>query len=314
MAMLAGSSRWKNRDNLLLAAVLIVTAIACSAALGNGFALDDEDLVVGNVALGNWSFPLKALTHEEFWFTDASYLPHARNYRPLLLIWFWLDYHLFGLHAPFWHASILVVHLLAVWLVFKIARELTSNSNCALLAALLFGIIPVHAQALAWTAASGLVIGTTLELAAFYLIMKPRRDARATVLAGALYAPALLCHESVAVFPALVALYAFVFGRSRADGPSESAREPAMTGVLRAVTCAAPFAIEVLGYLPLLPITSNSPANCRRAAIWRERNASSTPSFASIRTTATRSIPAAFSRCGWATAPKARLKSRGASC
>ena len=31
--------------------------------------------------------------------------------------------------------------------------------------------------------------------------------------------------------------------------PSESAREPALAGVLRAVACAAPFAIEVLGYL-----------------------------------------------------------------
>ena len=93
------------------------------------------------------------------------------------------------------------------------------------------------------------MIGTTLELAAFYLIMKPRRDARTMVLAAVLYAPALLCHESVAVFPALVALYVFLFGPSGADESSESAREPALAGVLRAVACAVPFAIEVLGYL-----------------------------------------------------------------
>ncbi len=248
MAMLAGS-RWKSRESLLLAAVLIVTAIVCSRALGNGFPSDDNWMIVHNVALGDWSFPLKALTHQEFWFSDPGRFPHSRNYRPLLLIWFWLDYHLFGLHAPFWHASVLAAHLLAVWLVFKIALELAENSNSALLAALLFGIIPVHAQALCWMAASGLVIGTTLELAAFYLIMKSRRDARMTLLAAALYAPALLCHESVAVFPALVALYAFLFGTSRADAPSESAREPALAGVLRAVACAVPFAIEVLGYL-----------------------------------------------------------------
>ncbi len=248
MAMLAGS-RWKSRESLLLAAVLIVTAMLCSGGLGSGFPFDDEALIVHNVALSDWFFPLKALTHEEFWFSNAGYFPHSRNYRPLLLIWFWLDYHLFGLHAPFWHASVLAIHLLAVWLVFRIALELAEDSNSALLAALLFGIIPVHAEALCWMANAGLVIGATLELAAFYLVMKSRRDARMMVLAAALYAPALLCHESVAVFPALVALYAFLFGTSRVDAPSESAREPALAGVRRAVAWAAPFAIEVLGYL-----------------------------------------------------------------
>jgi len=238
-----------SRESLVLAAVLMVTAIVCAGALSNGFPIDDTPLIVHNIEIGKWSFLWKALTREEFWFSDAGYLPHARNYRPLLLIWFWLDYHLFGLHAPFWHASVLAVHLLAVWLVFKIARELANDSNSALLAALLFGIIPVHAQALAWMASSGLVIGTTLELAAFYLIMKPRRDARTMVLAAVLYAPALLCHESVAVFPALVALYVFLFGPSGADESSESAREPALAGVFRAVACAVPFAIEVLAYL-----------------------------------------------------------------
>ncbi len=246
-----GAPYWEtHRESLMIAGAMLVTAIACSRCLGNGFALDDNPMVVQNVALGDWSFPLKALAHEEFWFVKgATYLPHSRNYRPLLLIWFWLDYHLVGLHAPFWHASILAVHLLAVWLVFKIARELAGDSNSALFAALLFGIIPVHAQAVAWMAGSGLVIGTALELAAFYLIMKPRRDARTMVLASVLYAPALLCHESVAVFPALVALYVLLFGPSRVGERSESAREPALAGVLRAAACTAPFAIEVLGYL-----------------------------------------------------------------
>jgi protein O-mannosyl-transferase len=246
MAIAAESPRWKSREYLMLAAVLIVTALVCSRALSNGFLFDDHPLVLENVTIGDWLFPLKALTRDEYWYSDASWVPHSR-YRPVLLIWFWLDYHLFGLHAPFWHASILAVHLMAVWLVFKIARVLVDDSNSALLAALLFGIIPVHAQAVDWVSASGLVIGTTLELAAFYLIMK-RRDARAMMLASVLYAPALLCHESVVVFPALVALYVFLFGPSREGERSESAREQALAGALRAAAWAAPFAIEVLGY------------------------------------------------------------------
>jgi len=67
--------------------VLIVTAIVCARAFGNGFVIDDNDLIVQNVAIGDWSFPLKALTHDEYWFSNVASAKHSR-YRPLLLIWF----------------------------------------------------------------------------------------------------------------------------------------------------------------------------------------------------------------------------------
>ena len=237
----------------MIAGAVLVTAIACLRCLGNGFVIDDNALIVHNSAIAGWSFPWKSLGREEFWFGDYSDLPHFRNYRPLLLVWLWLNYHLFGLSAPWWHASIIAVHLAAVWLVFKIAKRLTREPGSALLAAFLFGLIPIHGQALAWMSACGLVLGTTLELAAFCLIMiRSEAERRNWALALAFYAGALLCHESAIVFPGLVACYAFLIESPQADtaaGSVAPAPEPFPARVRRALLCAVPLAVDLLIYL-----------------------------------------------------------------
>ena len=236
-----GWRRFTN-ENSLLCLILAVTAVVYLRSLGNGFVLDDGAMIVNNPDLGNWSFLWKAFTREEFWYSDAAFLPHFRNYRPLLLVNYWIHYHLFGLNPAPWHASIVAVHLLATWLVFKVARRLAGESTPALLAASFFAVTPIHAAAVVWMAASGMVLSTTLSLAAFYLIM-PRAEGsvRNWAAAIAFYAGALLCHESAIAFPALVACYAFLFAESDSGSLWMRAR--------RAVIWQAPFAVEVILYL-----------------------------------------------------------------
>src|SRR5271168_273347 len=207
------------RETLILWSILIATSLVYLRCLGNGFVLDDAAMFVRNPDLRHWSFLWKAFTREEFWYTDAGFLPHYRNYRPLILVCCWFDYHLFGLNAAPWHASIVAVHLLAVWLVFKVSCRLAGDSTSALLAAALFGLSPVHVAAVVWMAASGFVLATAFGLAAFYLIMPSEYDTRQNWAAAiALYACALLSHESAIAFPALVACYAFLF--DEAEGAS----------------------------------------------------------------------------------------------
>ncbi len=203
---------------------------------------------VKNPDLRDWSFLWKGFTRSEFWYSDAAWIQvqQYRNYRPILNVWYWVDYHLFGLHPAPWHASIVTVHLVAVWLVFKISRRLANDSTAALIAAAAFALTPVHAGAVLWLAACGMVLGSALTLGAFYLIM-PRADGTATTrnwaAAIGLYAGALLCHESMAVFPALVAGYAFLF--DAADSPPTAS---IWMRVRRAVIWQLPFAVELLIY------------------------------------------------------------------
>ena len=232
------------RENSILCCILAVTSVAYLRSLGNAFVLDDVPMIVKNPELGDWSFLWKAFTREEFWYSDADYLPHYRNYRPLLLVWYWTNHQLYGLNPALWHASVVAVHLLATWLVFKVARRLAGESTPALLAASLFAVTPIHAAAVVWMAASGMVLSTTLSLAAFCLIMPRAKGAvRNWAAAIALYAGALLCHESAIAFPALVACYALLFAESDSGSLWMRAR--------RAVIWQAPFAFEVILYLVL---------------------------------------------------------------
>ena len=84
-------------------------------------------MFVKNPDIRHWSFLWKAFTRNEFWYSDACFLQvqQFKNYRPLFLVWCWIDYHLFGLNPVPWHATFLAMYLLVVWLVFKIARRLT---------------------------------------------------------------------------------------------------------------------------------------------------------------------------------------------
>ena len=231
--------------------ILAVTAIVYLRCLGNGFVLDDVAMFVHNPDIRHWSFLWKGFTRDEYWYSDASFLQayHYRNYRPLFLVWCWINYHLFGLNPAPWHAANLAMYLIVVWLVFKIARRLAGDSTSALLATLLFALTPVHVAAVTWVCGSAFVIGTALGLGAFYLIL-PREDGSARNWAGAiaLYAGALLCHESLTAFPALVACYAFLFVPDDFEA-GKSKLESLWARARRAVIWMAPFAAELLVYL-----------------------------------------------------------------
>lgn len=237
------STKWKRftSESAVLCGILAVTGAVYLRCLENAFVLDDVIQIAKNPNLGEWSFLWKAFTRNEFWYSDATFLEvqQFKNYRPLILVWYWINYRLFGLNPAPWHASILAVYLITVWLVFKVSRRLAGDSTPALLAAAVFALTPVHAGALGWMAPCGYVLGTALTLVAFYLVMPGAGiSLRNWAAAIALYAGALLCHESMTIFPALVAAYAFIF----AETPALSAR------LRRVVVLPAPFAVELLLY------------------------------------------------------------------
>ncbi len=128
--------------SLILGAVLLATLLAYLRCLGNGFIFDDRQMIIGNPYIGQWSFPWKSLFNDLWWFQGPR---HSAYYRPLQDIWLGVNYQLFGLHAAPWHAAMVGLHLVAVWLVFKLAFHLTHEWPAAVLAALLFGLLPVHA-------------------------------------------------------------------------------------------------------------------------------------------------------------------------
>ena len=231
------------RRALMIAGVLLATALVYLRCLGNGFVFDDHDMVIANRQIGQWSFLWKSLTRDSWWFMDPLHLPASAYYRPLQDIWLGLNYHLFGPHVAGWHATMVGLHLVAVWLVFEIAARITGEDQPALAAALLFGLLPLHAEAVVWATAIPLPLSATLELGAFYLfIARVGPERRNWALAIVLYGCALLTHESAVAFPALIGLYVLLVE------PGQAAR-PLAQRVRAAILGSAPFAAETLAYL-----------------------------------------------------------------
>ncbi len=77
---------------------------------------------------------------------------HSFNWHPLTWISHMLDCQLFGLHAGGHHFTSVLIHSIAVVLLFLVLRQMTGALwRCAFVAAL-FAIHPLHVESVAWVA------------------------------------------------------------------------------------------------------------------------------------------------------------------
>jgi len=239
-----------------MACLLAVTALIYSRSLGNEF-LMDQKLSLDNPYVADWSFIWKSLINDEWWFLDPAHLPQGSYYRPIPNIWLALNFHLFGRNPGGWHAAMIALHLIAVWMAFRVASLLAGNDWTGLLAAALFALMPIHAEAVVYSYASP--IAASFELAAFELYLRSRSDPAMdnvrrmpNMMSLLLFGGALLSYESAAAFPLLVAAHAFIFPHTFADTrpDSDAAREIGIASRVRgAFVVAWPFALEVAVYL-----------------------------------------------------------------
>ena len=76
--------------------------------------------------------------------------PHARNWHPLTTISHMLDCQLYGLNAGGHHFTNVVLHTIAVLLLFRVLRVTTGALWPSALVAALFAIHPLHVESVAW--------------------------------------------------------------------------------------------------------------------------------------------------------------------
>ena len=209
--------RLRSTEPAAITAIVALTALIYLRCLGNGYVFDDHEMIIVNRYIGEWSFLWKALVNDSWWFRDPAHLPQSHYYRPLQDIWLGLNYQIFGLNPVGPHALMVGLHLIAVVLAYRIATRLAADRIAGLVAALLFGLLPVHAEAVIWATAIPESLAGVLLLGAFYFYLRYREENFGLGLTWSLllFAGALLSHESAIGFPLLVALHAFVFGQNQ---------------------------------------------------------------------------------------------------
>src|ERR1039458_10348971 len=166
---------------LLLAAALV----AFGASLGSGFHFDDYAIFSDPALTSPWGW-----LHVWGW----------RQTRPLTFLTFWLNYQTGGQDALGYHALNLLLHLGAVLLAYECLRRLLPE-RAALVAAALFAVHPLQAEAVDYVWGRSIVLAALLCFAALLCWITGRPWA-----AVACFAVALLAKEECAAFPLVLAM------------------------------------------------------------------------------------------------------------
>lgn len=208
----AGPQPRRLHPRAILTLAFVATAIAYAATLTGWFVGDDFWFLASA-----HNQPFSDYARTAFDPRDIGSLYELDRYRPLYPVLWRLQYQLFGMHAAWYHASVLAAHLACAALVWAIARRLLPSTQAGV-AALVFALHPVYADAIAWISGANRVYAALPFFAAILFFMKAQ-DRNATAasrrapLAAALllYVVAVLLHPSTIVFPGVAALYLIIF-------------------------------------------------------------------------------------------------------
>jgi tetratricopeptide (TPR) repeat protein len=142
---------------LICAAVFVVYLPSLKA----GFIWDDPEFITDNPHLKN------AEGLRTIWFEPREN-PH---YYPLLLTVFWFLYNVWGDQAAVYHLLNVLLHAANAVLLYRILAGLGLRS--AWLAALGFGLHPLHAESVAWVTEMKNTLSAAFYLSAVHVWMRP---------------------------------------------------------------------------------------------------------------------------------------------
>lgn len=224
-----------------VALVLAVTFLAYAGTLRFQFVYDDIHQITENPTVQSWRFAPGYFTRNVWGHQDGY--AQGNYYRPVFLLWLLINFMSFGLEPSMWHLTTVLAHVLATLMLYHLAYRLAKDQWIAGVAALIFGLHPVHIEAVAW------VSGVTESLLAIMFIPSllcyfrkreldlPAQTDREGLLAKrwrslgwlaaslALYAMALLSKETAVVLPLVVFTYEWTFHKPARKYRSENSAE-----------------------------------------------------------------------------------------
>jgi hypothetical protein len=221
--------------------VLAVTLLTYAAVSSFQFVYDDEGQIVHDSFVQQWHF-LPAFFTTHVWQYVTPYMK-GNYYRPIFMIWLLLNFKLFGLHPVPWHLAVLGLHLVVTWQVYRLALRMMDNEPAALVSAALFGLHPIHVEAVAWISGATEPLAAVFILASIlsYLAFRTGKRRRDYAVSLGWFGLALFTKEQAVLVPALLFCYEMLFPRDAVQSVVER-----MGSSLARLT---PFAMLIAGYL-----------------------------------------------------------------
>lgn len=196
------------RPGVLLAAAIALVALAYGNSLHGPFIWDDYVLIVDQPFVHQIQPLHEYFIEHTFWSTPDTKDP-LPYYRPLTVFSYSLDYALWGERPAGFHATNLLLHLIACALVFALCRRGGASALSAAIATVLFGTLPRLTESVTWISGRTDVLAAVGVLAALAIHRSEPRRTLARVFAALALLAALFSKEvALAGFAALVALEA----------------------------------------------------------------------------------------------------------
>jgi Flp pilus assembly protein TadD len=173
-------------------------ALAHGGAVNGAFHYDDFHAIVDNPAVQTWD-PIAYFRSSK----PGSGWVEGASYRPITVTSFALNVLVGGMTAGHFLLVNLVLHTAIAWLVYLIGRRLLRARRWAAVAALVFAVHPLNAEAVNYAVARSSLLAAALALVACWALLKRNDGMRGALwIAITAYGLALLSKESaVALLP-----------------------------------------------------------------------------------------------------------------
>lgn len=196
--------------------IVIVAAIVPYIFVSNfQFISDDHSLIEDNILIKSNS--IIPIFNRDFW--SVTWFKGSGYYRPLTILSYWLQYHIFGVNPASYHIINILIHITNALFIFLLMPHIFSHikKESWLVASILFAVHPIHIESVTFISGRTDLICTLFILLAlfFYVVFRNRGKWWFLILFSFFYLFALLSKELGIVVPLIILGYEFLSSSTR---------------------------------------------------------------------------------------------------
>jgi protein O-mannosyl-transferase len=149
--------------------ICLSTLVVYLSSFSGEFILDDNPFIKNNTYIREWHSIGSILSQED----GYSYgVEHTGYYRPLVNLSYILDYKIWGLIAPGFKVTNLILHMVTCFVLFIFYKQVFNKRDTALWLALIFSLHPVATETVSWIAARNNILVTLFGILSFYFYIR----------------------------------------------------------------------------------------------------------------------------------------------
>lgn len=191
----------KHRNRIFLGLLLLLTIIVYSDSLRNGFTNWDDDR---HITLNNDIKNISLQNIKTIFSTS-----YVGMYHPLTTLSFAVEYSIFGLSAPAFHTTNLLLHLLNILLIYFLVLWLLKSHKATFFTAFIMALHPMHVESVCWITERKDLLYALFFISALIVYIKYIKDTskiRNLILVLILFILSLLSKSAAVVLPVVMLL------------------------------------------------------------------------------------------------------------